>query len=69
MTNLLSDKQKAWAGFIIGFLSQVCSIIAAVLTEGTTKVVLLTAGGILGTLGVMLGVYKTTNYSLGTRIG
>jgi hypothetical protein len=61
MSDLLSDKQKAWAGLIIGFLAQAASIIGATLMEGTPKTVLLTVGALIGTLGVMLGVYKITN--------
>lgn len=61
MNALLSDKQKAWAGFIVSLLSYTCAAVAAVLAEGVVKTVLLVIGGIIGTAGVYLGVYKTTN--------
>jgi len=61
MNSLLSEKQKMWMAVLIGIISQSIAIVAAVLTEGTTKTVLLVIGAIVGVIGSAFGVYKVVN--------
>lgn len=61
MNDLLSDKQKAWAAFIIGTLTQSIAIVAAIITDGDTRAILFVVSGIAGSIGAGLGVYKIKN--------
>lgn len=68
MNNLLSDKQKAWAAFIIGTLTQAIAIVAAIITDGSTREILFVISGIAGSVGAGLGVYGIKNQPVGTKV-
>jgi hypothetical protein len=60
-TPVLTTAAKAWAGFVISLLMSILTAVSQMLTEGTTKNVLLVVGVALTSIGTGLGVYQVTN--------
>jgi ABC-type uncharacterized transport system permease subunit len=60
----LTTATKAWVGFVISLLMSVLTAVSQMLTEGTTKNVLLVVGVALTSIGTGLGVYQATNRSV-----
>lgn len=56
----LTGPQKAWAGAVISTLATVCFLVGGFLTDPAAAV-LMSVGGVLGTVGVPFGVYVTVN--------
>lgn len=60
-TPALTTNAKAWAGFVISLLLSILTAVSQMLTDGTTKNVLLVVGVALTSIGTGLGVYQVTN--------
>jgi ABC-type uncharacterized transport system permease subunit len=60
-TPALTANTKAWVGFAISLLLSILTAVSQMLTDGTTKNVLLVVGIALTSIGTGLGVWQATN--------
>lgn len=57
----LTTATKAWVGFVVSLLLSILTAVSQMLTDGTTKNVLLVVGVALTSIGTGLGVYQASN--------